>query len=406
MSEWHGHCVFHVDLDAFYVSMELLRHPELRGRPVIVAGGLGPRAVVNTCSYEARRFGVGSAMPLSKARQLCPEADVLASDFAYYAPASRRFHAILRDFSPVIEPSGADEAYLDMTGADRLWTTPAQAAASIRARIAGEIGITASVGIAANKLVAKVASDAAKPDGICEVRAGEEAAFLAPLPVRDLPMVGPKTARRLLDLGLTTIGDLARAPAGLLAGRFGRGGSDLQARARGEYAASVAGSGGGRKSISREQTFGHDVSDYERLRRVLLRQADSVGSTLTRKHTAARTVTLKLRFLPFDTITRATSTGAPFLTAEEVFSAALGLFERAWSEHHRRPIRLIGVGVASLHERARQLQLGQEPSREVLADAVEEIRERYGRWAIRRAAEITPGSDGKERLSPFVHPDP
>ncbi len=409
MSGQRERCVFHVDLDAFYVSMELLRHPELRGRPVIVAGGLGPRAVVNTCSYDARRCGVSSAMPLSRARQLCPDADVLASDFAYYAPASRQFHAILRDYTPVVQPSGADEAYLDMTGAERLWPAPVQAAASIRSRIKDEVGITASIGIAANKLVAKVASDACKPDGICEVAAGDEAAFLAPLPVRDLPMVGPKTGEKLLSLGLSTIGALAGAPSGLLLSAFGRGGSELQSRARGEHLGPVQGSAGGRKSISRERTFQDDMTDYDHLRRVLLRHADLVGSELTRKHASAGTVTLKLRLVPFDTLTRASSSGAPFLTAEDVFTSALELFDRAWREHQRRPVRLIGLGVTSLHERARQLQLGQEPSREVLADAVEEIREKYGRRSIRRAAElkgVRAGPAGKETLSPHIHPDP
>ncbi|MGE5597395.1 MAG: Y-family DNA polymerase, partial [Hyphomicrobiales bacterium] len=189
--------VLHVDLDAFFVSMELLRHPELRGLPVVVAGGLGPRGVVSTCSYEARKFGVRSAMPVARARQLCPQAVYLPSDFAYYAPASKQFHAILRDYTPIVEPAGADEAYLDVAGSERLFGDAEAIARDIRRRVRDEIGITASVGVSVNKLVSKVASDAGKPDGLVVVPAGEEAAFFAPRPLRDLPMIGPKTAAAL-----------------------------------------------------------------------------------------------------------------------------------------------------------------------------------------------------------------
>ena len=181
--------ILHVDLDAFFVSMELLRRPELRGKPVVVAGGLGARGVVNTCSYEARAFGVRSAMPVSRAQRLCPQAVFLESDYAYYSEASRAFHAILRDYTPLVEPAGSDEAYLDVAGSERLFGEPEAIARDIRRRILVEIGITGSVGVSINKLVSKVASDAGKPDGLVIVPAGDEAAFFAPRPLRELPMV-------------------------------------------------------------------------------------------------------------------------------------------------------------------------------------------------------------------------
>jgi DNA polymerase-4 len=212
--------------------MELLRRPELRGKPVVVAGGLGARGVVNTCSYEARAFGVRSAMPVSRARQLCPQAAYLESDYPYYSAASRVFHAILREYTPQVEPAGADEAYLDVAGTERLFGEPVENAATIRRRIQDEIGITGSVGVSVNKLVSKVASDAGNPDGLVVVPAGEEAAFFAPRPIRELPMVGPKTAATLAGLGVHSIGDLAAVPLSTLEARFGRHGHELHLRAR------------------------------------------------------------------------------------------------------------------------------------------------------------------------------
>ena len=200
--------VLHVDLDAFFVAMEVLRRPELVGTPVVV-GFDGPRGVVSTASYEARAFGVHSALPMAQAKRRCPQATYLPVDFAHYAPASERFHAILRDFTPACESAGTDEAYLDVAGSARLFGDGEAIAGMIRERVRSEVGITASVGVATNKLIAKVASDAAKPDGVCVVPAGEEAAFLAPRPVRELPMVGAKLEERLSQLGLRTIGDIA-----------------------------------------------------------------------------------------------------------------------------------------------------------------------------------------------------
>lgn len=392
--------VLHVDLDAFFVSMELLRHPELRGQPVVVAGGLGARGVVNTCSYEARRFGIRSAMPVSQARRLCPSTVFLESDYSFYGHASKRFHAILRDFTPVVEPAGSDEAYLDVAGSERLFGDGPAIARQIRARVAAEIGITVSVGVATNKLVAKVASDAAKPDGLLVVPPGEEAAFLSPRPLRDLPMVGPKTASVLAGLGVKTIGDLQRMPVHALEARFGRHGAELHARALGVHDAPVLAGRAEAKSISRETTFDTDEPSEERLRAVLRRQAERVAADLARQERSARTVTLKLRFPPFETLTRSWTPGAPVELPGEIFEAAAGLFERAWAENAHRPVRLLGLGVANLQERARQLRLGESPTTGQLDSAVTTLRDRFGETAVVRAAELArpsisgPGATG------------
>ncbi|GIW13609.1 MAG: DNA polymerase IV [Tepidiforma sp.] len=379
--------ILHVDLDAFFVAMELLRRPELRGRPVVV-GYLGERGVVSTASYEARRFGIRSAMPTSRARQLCPKAVFIPPDFAYYAPASRRFHAILREFTPLVEPVSVDEAYLDVAGSERLFGPPLQVAEAIRRRIRDEIGITASVGIAANRLVAKVASDAAKPDGLLLIPPGEEAAFLAPRPLRDLPGIGRRTAEILTGLGVRTIGELAALPLAVLEAKLGRHGPELQLRARGIAPGGVTALPPERRSISREHTFERDEPSRGRLLATLLRQAERVAEDLARQQRAARTVVLKLRFPPFETLTRSHTPGRQLLFAEELYAAASALFDAAWDEHGRQPVRLIGLGVTGLAERARQLALGESPAPAALQQAVIDLRERYGDGIIRRAAEL------------------
>jgi len=386
--------VIHVDLDAFFVSMELLRRPELRGLPVAVSGGLGPRSVVSTASYEARRFGVRSAMPVSRARALCPHAVFLTTDFAYYAAASRAFHEVLRRYTPVVEPAGADEAYLDVAGSEALFGAPEAIAADIRRAVREEIGITASAGVSRNKLVSKVASDAAKPDGLLVVAAGTEATFLAPRPIRDLPMVGRKTAEALAGLGVHTIGDIARMPVSALVARFGTHGAELHTRALGIYDAPVLSGRSEAKSVSREATFDRDEPDGARLRAVLLGQAEHVAADLVRHGRAGRTVTLKLRFPPFETISRSTTTTVPVQLAAEIHTAALALFNRAWAENNHRPVRLVGLGVSNLHEPARQLRLGESlassPAR--LQETVHAIRDRFGDSAVRRAAELPASS--------------
>ncbi len=390
--------VLHVDLDAFFVSMELLRHPELRGKPVVVGGGLGGRGVVSTCSYEARAFGVHSAMPATQARRLCPQAVFLPPDFSYYGPASKQFHAILRDYTDRVEPAGSDEAYLDVAGSERLFGDAATIARDIRRRVHDEIGITASVGVSINKLVSKVASDACKPDGLLVVPAGTEAAFLAPRALRDLPMVGPKTAEALARLGVHTIGDLAAIPAAALEAKFGSHGAELHDRALGVYDAPVFSGHAAAKSVSRETTFGTDEPDGQRLRAILRGQAERVAADLAQQSRSARTVTLKLRFPPFETLTRSSTTAAPVSLADELFAAGAGLFERAWAENGRRPVRLIGMGAANLTERAHQMKLGETMEASRLSDTVADIRERFGDQAVRRAAEMRARKEGGGRM--------
>ena len=379
--------VLHVDLDAFFVSMELLRQPELRGKPVIV-GGIGSRGVVSTASYEARQLGVHSAMPVSRARQLCPHGVYLVPDFALYGPASKQFHGILRDYTPLVESAGADEAYMDVRGCDLLFGSPRAIAEDIRRRIHEEIGITGSIGVSTNKLVSKVGSDAAKPDGLVVVEPGDEALFLAPRKIRELPMVGPKLAETLTRLGVTTIGQIAAMPTSALEARLGPHARDLQARARGEYTAPVIGGRGQAKSISRESTFGTDITDGQRLRAILRGQSERVAADLKGQGKGARTVTLKLRFPPFETLTRSATPGPTLELADEIFEVAADLFEKAWAQNAKRPVRLLGVGVMNIGERARQLRLGEDTSPDHLAETVSTLRERFGDGVIHRAAEI------------------
>ena len=385
--------VLHVDLDAFFVAMELLRRPELAGIPVVV-GGEGPRGVVSTASYEARAFGVHSALPAALAKRRCPQAIYLPPDFAHYAPASERFHAILRDFTPACEAAGMDEAYLDVAGSERLFGDGETIAGLIRRRIRAEIGITASVGVATNKLIAKVASDAAKPDGICLVPAGEEAAFLAPRPLRDLPMVGAKLEARLEKLGLRTIGEIARYPPAALKKRFGRLGEEVHARAQGRFEAPVLSERGAAKSVSREVTFGEDEPRRARLRAILRTQAERVARDLGRSDLAARTVVLKLRFPPFETHTRSWTGTRQVALADELFEAGARLFERAWREEGRRPVRLIGLGAMNLERPARQLRLGETFEANRLAETVNTLRDRFGEDSVRRATELAARGEG------------
>lgn len=380
--------VLHVDLDAFFVSMELLRRPELRGKPVAV-GWSGPRGVVSTCTYEARAFGVHSAMPSSQARRLCPALTFIEPDFPYYIAASRTFHAILADFTPTVESAGLDEAYLDVTGSERLHGAPPVIAASIRARVLAELGITASVGVSVNKLVSKVASDAGKPDGLLVVPAGHEAEFLAPRPIRDLPGVGPRTAESLSRLGVRTVGDLARLPAETLTARFGRHGAGLRDRALGRYAAPVAGHRSSSRSISRETTFGFDEADESRLRAIIYDQSERISADLARHQRAARTVSLKLRFPPFETLTRSATPGHGLELAHEIAAPALALFARAWAANGQRPVRLIGVGVTNLQQPGRQLALDGHPVDDRLEDELRALRQRFGQRAVQRAADFS-----------------
>ena len=370
--------ILHVDLDAFFVAVEQARDPSLRGKPVVVGGDPRGRGVVATASYEARVFGVFSGMPLRTAQRLAPDAIYLRGSYAEYSRISRAFHGILGDFTPLVESGGLDEAYLDVTGCEAIAGTASEAASSLRARIRAELGLAASVGIAGSKLVAKVASDKAKPDGVLEVQEGAEAGFLAPLPLRALPMLGPKTEKRLQQLGLSTLGQLASLPAASLEGMFGPHGAVLAQRAQGMDASPVAG-GSEAKSVSREGTFGVDVVDSEHLRAVLRGFSESVASQLRGTRRRARTVSLKLRYEDFTTISRSLTLRQPASSNEAIFDAAAELLEKLRAKE-RRPVRLIGVGASNLVDDAGQLALepGAEQREESLSATFDKVRRKYG----------------------------
>ncbi len=375
--------ILHVDLDAFFVAVEQARNPSLVGKPVVVGGDPGGRGVVATASYEARVFGVHSAMPIRTAsRLLPPDAVYLRGDFREYQRVSRLFHAILADCTPLVESGGLDEAYLDITGCEALVGTSEQAAAMIRHRIQSELHIAASVGIASCRLVAKVASDKAKPDGVCLVPEGTEAAFLAPMPLRALPMLGPSTEKRLASLGLTTLGQLAAVPVTTLEAMFGPHGGVISARAQGVDPSRVGGEHTA-KSISREGTFAADVADPAHLRAVLRSFSESVGAQLRRQGRRSRTVSLKLRYEDFTTVNRSVTLPRPVNSDEAIFDAANGMLERL-RQAERRPVRLIGVGTSNLVDDAVQLSL--EPSRETksesLSAAFDKVRGKYGSGSL------------------------
>jgi DNA polymerase IV len=395
--------ILHVDLDAFFVSAEQARDPALLGKAVIVGGDPDGRGVVATASYEARKFGIHSAMPLKTARRLAPHAVFLRGDGAYYVRLSKRFHEILSDCSPLIEAGGLDEAYVDVTGCEALLGSPMEAAGAIRARIREELNLPASVGIATSKLVAKVASDRAKPDGIFEVPPGEEAAFLAPMPLRALPMLGASMEKRLRQMGVTTLRQVAGLPPAALQAAFGRHGAEIADRARG-IDPSPLGGGGEAKSISREGTFAADVADPVRLRAVLRGFCESVGAQLRSSGRRARTVSLKLRFGDFTTLSRSITLERPASGDDAIFAAALALLE-AIRRQDARAVRLIGVGLSNIVEDTVQLALepGRTEKQESLSKAIDRVRAKYGRRSLQtgRTAfdRVTSGDRWKDEKS-------
>jgi DNA polymerase-4 len=377
--------VMHVDLDAFYASVEQLRRPELRGKPVIVggAGVPGERGVVAAASYEARPFGVRSAMPLSRARRLCPTAIFVPCDFKAYREASKAVFDILDHYSPVIEPIALDEAYLDCTGQEALMGPPATVAVRLRDEVKAKCGLDLSIGVAGCKLVAKVASELRKPRGLVVVRPGDEATFLAPLPLAKLPGCGPATVTRLERLGARTVGDLAALPDPLLGEIFGQYGRVLGAHARGVDPSPVM-PPGDPKSISREVTFDRDQVNLTRVRETALGLLQDVGQSLRAHGMSARTVVLKVRYQPFDTQSRQATLPFPTDRDDELAEAFRQLF--VTQVDHSRPIRLIGAGVSNLEARATQLNLLEErASRRVRLDGeLDALRERYGDHVIAR----------------------
>jgi DNA polymerase-4 len=299
-----GRKIVHVDMDAFYAAIEQLDHPELRGRPVIVGGDPAGRGVVSTASYEARKFGVHSAMPAAQARRLCPQAVFLRPRFARYQEVSQQIRAILYSYTPLVEPISLDEAFLDLTGTERLLGPAEEVAREIKRRVREETGLTCSVGVGPNKFLAKLASSLAKPDGFLVVREGEELAFLEDLPIERLWGVGEATAKRLRGLGITTVGQLRGLALEELLDKFGSLGRSLYELARGIDRSPVIPEREAR-SLGAERTFPEDLTDPEEMERVLFSLSEEVGRRLREERLKARTVQLKVRFADFTTITRA-----------------------------------------------------------------------------------------------------
>ena len=382
--------ILHVDMDAYFASVEQLDNPALRGLPVLV-GGAGKRGVVAAASYEARAFGCRSAQPTAVALRKCPQAVVVKPRGGRYREISDRVFEILLAFSPLVQPISIDEAFVDVTGSIALFGPAVEIARAIRTRIKDEIDLTASVGVAPNKFLAKLASDLDKPDGLTVIEPGRVHEVLDPLHVSRLWGVGPAAEKNLGRLGVRTIGAVRRTPEQTLVSRFGEFGRHLARLARGEDDRPVH-TDREAKSISHEQTFGEDLGDPDEVRRVLLGQSEDVGRRLRQHGRLARTVTIKIRFGEFETVTRNGALGEPSHTTEQIWTTARGLFD-AWADAAFRPVRLIGVGVSHLTgpDAARQLGLfdpGQNDRRARVDALTDAITAKHGKGAIRRGGSL------------------
>jgi DNA polymerase IV len=393
--------ILHVDMDAFYASVELRSRPDLRGRPVIVGGG--ERGVVLSATYEARAFGVRSAMPMGRARQLCPQAVLIPPSFSAYGEVSAGVMAVFRSVTPLVQPLSLDEAFLDVSGAERRLGRPAWIGEWIRARIADEQGITCSVGVAPTKFLAKLASSRCKPDGLLVVPADGVAGFLHPLPVGALWGVGEKTAAHLEGLGLRTVGDLAATPLAALEAALGPAASaHLHALANGRDPRPVDPDEAD-KSVGAEETFETDVTDGGTVVRELLRLSERTAARLRASGHVGRTVSIKVRFADFTTITRARTLPVATDTGHEVFGVARDLYGALGLDRPR--IRLVGVrveGIRPADGTTRQLELGgREHGWREADEAVDRAARRFGAGAIRPATLIGPAAPPTQGPGPL-----
>jgi len=402
--------IFHVDMDAFFVSVEELYEPSLKGKAVVVGGKAHERGVVSAASYEARKFGVHSAMPLRQAAKLCPHAIFISGQRERYAEASRAVEQVLREFSPLVEMASIDEAYLDMTGTERLHGPPLRAAHRLHAAVQHQTRLNCSIGIAASRLVAKIASDQAKRHGILHVLPGQEATFLGPLDIHRIPGVGEVTGQNLNGMGIRRIRDLAALDESLLRQRFGRLGLALAGKARGEDAGgwfdTAIGEDGGPKSISHEHTYTEDTAEQTLLESTLAKLSEMVARRLRDHALHARTVQLKLRYQDFSTITRAHTLDQPTQLDAEIMRESRALFRANWKAG--RKIRLLGVQVSSLTESGGQMNLlsgGQDEKWQRALSAVDKLRGRFGDSTVSLAAGLQGEfrqrvHEGKERTKP------
>jgi DNA polymerase-4 len=386
---------FHVDLDAFYASVEQLDFPDLAGKPVIVGASPGHRGVVAACSYEARAYGVHSAMPISEAARRCPHAEFRPVRMTRYQEMSEQVMAVFERYSPELQQISVDEAFLNMTGTERLFGPPVETARRLKGEVRDALGLVISVGIGPSRYIAKLASARGKPDGLYEVSPGGEAAFVASLPLEKLWGVGGKTLRRLKDFGITTVEELrAQEPAELYA-LFGRAAGDyLHAVSRGIDPGIYAGEAQSH-SVSNETTFGHDVSDREIIESTILELCHGVVFRLLRHGLVSKTATLKLRFSDFTTTTVRRTLSAPVASTEQFYRLALTMLEEKWNG--RREIRLVGVGVAQVEgkEPARQGELfgEREEKRRRVEEAALDVNARFGKTGLTRARLLRPGHE-------------
>jgi DNA polymerase-4 len=382
-----GCSILHVDMDAFYALASLLSRPELKGTPVIIAGG-GNRGVVLSATYEARAFGVASAMPIARARRLCPQATVVAPDYARYERISRAVMAVFASVTPIVEPLSLDEAFLDVSGARRRLGSPRQIAQGIRDTIADEQGITCSVGVATTKFIAKLASGLAKPDGLLVVPESEVVGFLHQLPVGALWGVGERTEEALQRLGLRTVADIAHTPVDTLRRALGENaGPALYALAWGRDSRPVLPTHRER-SIGADETFSFDVDDPAYVRRELLKLSDRTGARVRAAGMVGRTISIKVRFCDFTTITRSKTLRDPTDVSREIYATALGLFDSLGLQRAR--LRLVGVRMEGLMDSDRapvQGLLGEREHGWRDADrAVDHASARFGAGAVRPAS--------------------
>lgn len=407
--------ILHVDMDAFFASVEVLADPSLAGKPVIV-GGRGDRGVVASCTYEARAYGIRSAMPSVRARRLCPQAVFVSGRYDLYADTSRRLHAIFQSFTPMVEGISLDEAFLDVAGARRLFGAPGDIAHAIRTRVHDELGLWCSVGASTTKFIAKLASEAAKPSassagpvpglGVKVVEPGAELDFLHPLPVQALWGVGPATLKKLVSYGLRTVGDLAALPLQTLVSALGEAqGRHLHALAWARDERAVV-SEQRAKSVGHEETYAADHHDLESLRREAVRLGDAVGARLRRHGVAGRTVTIKVRFHDFQTITRSQTLPGPIDTGHDVARVAATLLEQI---DPSPGVRLFGVSVSNLIDGTGvQLTFDEaEPTGDWhrATAAIDEVRRRFGDAAVGPAAlvregQVRPKRQGDQQWGP------
>jgi DNA polymerase-4 len=377
--------ILHIDMDAFFASVEQARRPELRGRPVIVGGPPGTRSVVATASYEARAYGVRTAMPVAQAQRLCPQAVFVSGSMGEYGAVHDRLMELFRGFTDRVQAASIDEAYLDVGGCRRLFGPPRAIACRIQEQVYDQEGITCSIGIGPSKLLARLASELQKPAGIAELTEADVHGRLRDLPVRDLLGVGEVTEEKLVALGITTVALLQDAPLPLLTAAFGNGAYALQHLAFGRSLASPVRSRRALpKSVGKEVTFQEDTADRERLRATLLRLVDQAMTRLREKGLSARTITLQVRYSSFHTISRRAT--LPYATAatRPVYQAAAGLLDQV--ELSGRLVRLLGISVGDLYAKAFQLALDDGWKETSLDEAVDRVRAKYGSRSIGRAA--------------------